>query len=112
MVCGTEALKGCGPKGYPGMPEVGNMPLPTKLLEKGVRTWSAPATPASATPASAARPSGPSSCTSRPNPTSAVRWPSRGYAKLHIDQVRQADKGCDLDVLVGPSGSVVTREPH
>jgi dihydroxy-acid dehydratase len=30
-------LKGCGPKGYPGMPEVGNMPLPTKLLEKGVK---------------------------------------------------------------------------
>ena len=30
-------LKGCGPKGYPGMPEVGNMPLPKKLLEKGVR---------------------------------------------------------------------------
>ena len=29
-------LKGCGPKGYPGMPEVGNMPLPRKLLEKGV----------------------------------------------------------------------------
>ena len=30
-------LKGCGPKGYPGMPEVGNMPLPRKLLEGGVR---------------------------------------------------------------------------
>jgi dihydroxy-acid dehydratase len=30
-------LKGCGPKGYPGMPEVGNMPLPRKLLEKGMR---------------------------------------------------------------------------
>ncbi len=30
-------LKGCGPKGYPGMPEVGNMPLPRKLLEQGVR---------------------------------------------------------------------------
>ena len=29
-------LKGCGPKGYPGMPEVGNMPLPRKLLEQGV----------------------------------------------------------------------------
>lgn len=29
-------LKGCGPKGYPGMPEVGNMPLPSKLLEQGV----------------------------------------------------------------------------
>ena len=30
-------LKGCGPMGYPGMPEVGNMALPKKLLERGVR---------------------------------------------------------------------------
>ena len=30
-------LRGCGPKGYPGMPEVANMPLPTKLLQQGVR---------------------------------------------------------------------------
>lgn len=30
-------LKGCGPKGYPGMPEVGNMALPKKLLAAGVR---------------------------------------------------------------------------
>lgn len=30
-------LRGCGPKGYPGMAEVGNMPLPRKLLEQGVR---------------------------------------------------------------------------
>ncbi len=29
-------LKGAGPKGYPGMPEVGNMPLPRRLLERGV----------------------------------------------------------------------------
>ncbi len=29
-------LKGAGPRGYPGMPEVGNMPLPRKLLERGV----------------------------------------------------------------------------
>jgi L-arabonate dehydrase len=29
-------LKNCGPKGYPGMAEVGNMPLPRKLLKKGV----------------------------------------------------------------------------
>ena len=29
-------LKNCGPKGYPGMAEVGNMPLPAKLLKKGV----------------------------------------------------------------------------
>jgi dihydroxy-acid dehydratase len=30
-------LRGCGPKGYPGMPEVANLPLPTKLLREGVR---------------------------------------------------------------------------
>jgi len=30
-------LRGCGPKGYPGMPEVSNMPLPAKLLRQGVR---------------------------------------------------------------------------
>lgn len=30
-------LKNCGPKGYPGMPEVGNMALPKKILEKGVK---------------------------------------------------------------------------
>ena len=29
-------LKNVGPKGYPGMPEVGNMALPKKLLEKGI----------------------------------------------------------------------------
>ena len=30
-------LRGCGPKGYPGMPEVANLPLPRKTLEFGVR---------------------------------------------------------------------------
>ena len=29
-------LKGAGPRGYPGMPEVGNMPMPRKLLERGI----------------------------------------------------------------------------
>jgi L-arabonate dehydrase len=29
-------LKYCGPKGYPGMAEVGNMPLPPKLLKRGI----------------------------------------------------------------------------
>jgi dihydroxy-acid dehydratase len=29
-------LKNCGPKGYPGMAEVGNMPLPPRLLKKGI----------------------------------------------------------------------------
>jgi dihydroxy-acid dehydratase len=30
-------LRGCGPRGYPGMPEVANLPLPTKLLRHGIR---------------------------------------------------------------------------
>ncbi len=30
-------LRGCGPRGYPGMPEVANLPLPTNLLRQGVR---------------------------------------------------------------------------
>lgn len=30
-------LKNVGPKGYPGMPEVGNTPLPTKMLQKGIK---------------------------------------------------------------------------
>ena len=30
-------LKNVGPRGYPGMPEVGNMGIPSKLLEKGIR---------------------------------------------------------------------------
>ena len=30
-------LRGCGPRGYPGMPEVANFPLPAKLLRHGIR---------------------------------------------------------------------------
>ena len=30
-------LRGCGPKGYPGMPEAANTPIPPKLLARGVR---------------------------------------------------------------------------
>ena len=30
-------LQNCGPRGYPGMAEVGNMPLPPKLLKQGVK---------------------------------------------------------------------------
>jgi len=33
----VTVLKGAGPKGYPGMPEVGNLPLPKKVLERGIR---------------------------------------------------------------------------
>ena len=35
--CCVMVLKNCGPKGYPGMAEVGNMPIPQKLLRQGVR---------------------------------------------------------------------------
>ena len=37
-------LRGCGPRGYPGMPEVGNLPLPAKLLARGSATWCGSAT--------------------------------------------------------------------
>jgi dihydroxy-acid dehydratase len=30
-------LRGCGPRGYPGMPEVANLPLPKRVLDKGIR---------------------------------------------------------------------------
>jgi dihydroxy-acid dehydratase len=30
-------LRGCGPMGYPGMPEVSNMAIPKKLLERGIQ---------------------------------------------------------------------------
>jgi dihydroxyacid dehydratase/phosphogluconate dehydratase len=37
---------------------------------------------------------------------------SRGYYQLYVRHVMQADQGCDLDFLVGASGSVVDRESH
>lgn len=142
-------LKGCGPKGYPGMPEVGNMGLPRKLLAKGVRDM---------VRLSDARMSGtaygtvilhvaPESVAG--GPLALVRdgdlirldgpqrrldllvseaeradrrkaWEAarpapaytRGWAKLYIDTVLQADQGCDLDFLVGGSGERVERESH
>ena len=36
----------------------------------------------------------------------------RGWARLYHDHVNQADKGCDLDFLVGSSGAAVPRENH
>jgi dihydroxy-acid dehydratase len=38
--------------------------------------------------------------------------PLRGWAKLYVDHVTQADTGADLDFLVGSSGSGVARESH
>lgn len=36
----------------------------------------------------------------------------RGYVNLYVKHVQQADKGADLDFLVGKSGSAVTRDSH
>jgi hypothetical protein len=38
--------------------------------------------------------------------------PTRGYAKMYVEHVLQADRGCDFDFLVGASGSEVSRESH
>ncbi|HKK46212.1 MAG TPA: IlvD/Edd family dehydratase [Balneolaceae bacterium] len=140
-------LQGVGPKGYPGMPEVGNVDLPAKLLEKGVEDM---------VRISDGRMSGTAFGTVvlHVSPESAVggtlalvetgdiieldvpnrrlhldisdeelaqrreQWTSpesradRGYVKLYLDHVEQADKGADLDVLKGGSGSEVDRDLH
>ncbi len=139
-------LKNCGPKGYPGMAEVGNMPLPPKVLRKGITDM---------VRISDARMSGTAYGTIvlHVSPEAAAggvlalvengdmieldvakrrlhldvpeqelarrrkKWkapesPARGWYKLYVEHVLQADKGADLDFLVGASGSVVKRESH
>ena len=142
-------LKGCGPKGYPGMPEVGNMGLPPKLLARGVTDM---------VRISDARMSGTAYGTvilhvapeaemggmlalvrngdeiafdgpgrslelrvdeaelaRRRAQWEAARQPTkydRGWYKLYVDTVLQADQGVDLDFLVGKSSADVTRESH
>jgi L-arabonate dehydrase len=139
-------LKGCGPKGYPGMAEVGNMALPPKVLRKGITDM---------VRISDARMSGTAYGTvvlhvapesAAGGPLALVRtgdvieldvparklhldvsdeelakrraaWvapelPKRGYYKLYVEHVQQADKGADLDFLVGGSGTIVTRDSH
>ena len=140
-------LKNCGPRGYPGMPEVGNMPLPQKILKRGITDM---------VRISDARMSGTAYGTValHVSPEAAAggvlalvqdgdeielnveerrlqlhvddaelsrrrsKWkapapPSdRGYYKLYYEHVMQADRGADLDFLVGGSGVGVTRESH
>ena len=38
--------------------------------------------------------------------------PRRGWERLYVDHVLQADRGADLDFLLGSSGSAVSRESH
>jgi L-arabonate dehydrase len=140
-------LQNCGPKGYPGMAEVGNMPLPPKVLRKGITDM---------VRISDARMSGTAYGTvilhvapeaAAGGPLALVKtgdmievdvanrrihlevseeelaarkatwvapkpWLDRGYIKLYIDHVQQANTGCDLDFLVGKSGTPTPRESH
>jgi dihydroxy-acid dehydratase len=137
----------CGPKGYPGMPEVSNVPLPTRLLKAGVddmvricdgrmsgtaygtvvlhvspeaavggplalvRTgdWIRLDVPARTLTLEVAD----DELASRRR---AWRPPAphadRGWVRLYTDHVLQADRGVDLDFLVGRSGDAVPRESH
>ncbi len=140
-------LKNVGPAGYPGMPEVGNMDLPEKLLKKGVTDM---------VRISDGRMSGTAYGTVvlHVSPESAIggtlalvrdgdiieldvknrklslevpsaelekrrtEWKAplvpyeRGYTRLFINHVEQADKGCDFDFLKGSSGDEVLRDLH
>ena len=140
-------LQNCGPKGYPGMAEVGNMPLPPKVLKKGITDM---------VRISDARMSGTAYGTVvlHAAPEAAAggalglvqdgdiveldvakrrlhlhvsdeelarrrkKWKApkppmqRGYYKLYVDHVLQADKGADLDFLVGKGGSAVPKDNH
>ncbi|WP_147917160.1 IlvD/Edd family dehydratase [Ruania zhangjianzhongii] len=142
-------LRGCGPKGYPGMPEVANLPLPTKLLQQGVRDMVricdgrmsgtaygtvvlhvAPEAAAGG-PLALVRTGDPivldvparsitidisddELAARSPNPEAVEAFadPARGWQRLYIDTVQQADTGADLDFLVGSSGDHVPRESH
>ena len=44
--------------------------------------------------------------------TAGFAAPTRGWERLYVDHVTQADQGADLDFLVGASGSAVSRESH
>jgi dihydroxy-acid dehydratase len=140
-------LKNCGPRGYPGMPEVGNMPLPQKILKRGITDMvrisdarmSGTAYGTVALHVSPEAAAGgvlalvkdgdeielnveerrlqlqvdDAELSRRRSSWQAPRPPSnRGYYKLYYEHVMQADRGADLDFLVGGSGVEVTRESH
>ena len=140
-------LKGCGPKGYPGMAEVGNMPIPAKLVKQGLRDM---------VRISDARMSGTAFGTvvlhvapeaaaggvlalvktgdeivlsakegkldllveeeelsaRRAYMSTPLPDYQRGYIKLYIDHVLGAERGADLDFLVGNDTRIPQRESH
>jgi len=140
-------LKTVGPVGYPGMPEVGNMTLPKKLLNKGVTdmvrisdgrmsgtaygTVILHVSPESAIGGNLAfvqngdmieldvkkkrihlDVSDDELAKRKKNWKQAEYVANRGYVNMYVKHVQQADKGADLDFLVGGSGSKVARDSH
>jgi len=142
-------LRGCGPRGYPGMPEVSNLPLPAKLLVDGVRdmvricdgrmsgtaygTVVLHVTPEAAAGGPLAKvrtgdiivldvparrldvelPDGELEAREpAPAAVQAFARPRRGWERLYVETVGQANTGADLDFLVGASGDRVARESH
>jgi len=137
-------VRGAGPKGYPGFPEVGNVPIPRVLLEAGITDM---------VRISDARMSGTGygTCALHLAPEAAVGGPialvrtgdrihldargrrlellvdettladrrrawvppapstERGWVRLYVDHVLQANLGADLDFPVGASGDDVPR---
>lgn len=140
-------LKGCGPKGYPGMAEVGNMGLPPKILARGIKdmvrisdarmSGTAYGTVLLHTAPEAAA-GGPLAVVQNGDmievdvanrrihldisdeelASRLAAWTpdaphmDSGYYKLYCDTVLQADKGADLDFLVGCRGSDIKRDSH
>ncbi len=140
-------LKNCGPKGYPGMAEVGNMPLPPKVLKKGITDMVrisdarmsgtaygtvvlhiAPEAAAGGVLAlvengdmielDVARRRLHLDVSEKELARRRRKWKapaapmSRGYTRLYVEHVLQADKGADLDFLVGSSGPGVPKDNH
>ncbi|WP_028933169.1 IlvD/Edd family dehydratase [Pseudonocardia spinosispora] len=140
-------IRGSGPRGYPGMPEVANVVLPTKLLRRGVTdmvricdgrmSGTAYGTVVlHVAPESAA--GGPLAlvrngdwialdvpersltlevddeelAARRADWTPPPPVADRGWTRLYTEHVLQADRGLDLDFLVGASGHDVPRESH
>jgi dihydroxy-acid dehydratase len=141
-------LKNVGPKGYPGMPEVGNMGLPKKLLLKGVSDMVrisdgrmsgtafgavvlhvAPEAAAGGTLALVENgdwieldvpqrrlhldvESGELSRRRAAWRPPVTPHAERGYPRLYVEHVEQADLGVDLDFLRGKSGAYIPRDSH
>jgi dihydroxy-acid dehydratase len=141
-------LKHVGPKGYPGMPEVGNMGVPTKLLLKGVKdmvrisdgrmsgtafgTVVLHVAPEAAVGGTLALvQNGDMIELDVPNRRLHLAIPDdelarrraawtppvtphaeRGYPRLYVEHVQQADLGADLDFLAGKSGAYIPRDSH